>query len=181
MATSDINRNFTYEHYRPFGEKVVNPTGTNNDQWYTAKQFDADIGLSYMQARYYDPVIGRFMSNDPVGFVGNPHTFNRYAYVGNNPYKYTDPTGMAMECVTDDSGNESCTVTPDSEGNDQDNNIDWGTYVIAGDLILGGPTGEGIIPAMAMLGVKQAIKTGIKLTIGGKRKIGNLIRPQELV
>jgi hypothetical protein len=46
-----------------------------------------------MQARYYDPVIGRFMSNDPVGFT-NVHTFNRYAYANNNPYKYIDPDGM---------------------------------------------------------------------------------------
>lgn len=55
-----------------------------------------------MQARYYDPVIGRFYSNDPVGVLGHAeleggagyvHGFNRYSYVGNNPYKYTDPTG----------------------------------------------------------------------------------------
>jgi uncharacterized protein RhaS with RHS repeats len=47
-----------------------------------------------MQARYYDPVIGRFYSNDPAGFNGNnPMTFNRYAYANNNPYKYTDPDG----------------------------------------------------------------------------------------
>jgi hypothetical protein len=61
-----------------------------------------------MQARYYDPVIGRFYSNDPIGFT-NIHTFNRYAYVNNNPYKYIDPTGMectnrdgVTNCVTDD-------------------------------------------------------------------------------
>ena len=53
----------------------------------------------YMQARYYDPVIGRFYSNDPVDAVGhigkgNPvHGFNRYTYANNNPYKYTDPNG----------------------------------------------------------------------------------------
>jgi uncharacterized protein RhaS with RHS repeats len=46
----------------------------------------------YMQARYYDPVIGRFYSNDPIGFT-NIHTFNRYAYANNNPYRYTDPDG----------------------------------------------------------------------------------------
>ncbi len=48
-----------------------------------------------MQQRYYDPVIGRFYSNDPVGFTGEPDTFNRYSYVANNPYKFTDPTGEA--------------------------------------------------------------------------------------
>uniref|UniRef100_UPI0010A04D4F RHS repeat-associated core domain-containing protein n=1 Tax=Ningiella ruwaisensis TaxID=2364274 RepID=UPI0010A04D4F len=47
----------------------------------------------YMQARYYDPVIGRFYSNDPVGFTGEIDTFNRYSYVANNPYKYIDPNG----------------------------------------------------------------------------------------
>jgi hypothetical protein len=52
-----------------------------------------------MQARYYDPVIGRFYSNDPVGYTPeNPvMSFNRYLYVNNNPYKYTDPTGMILE------------------------------------------------------------------------------------
>ena len=45
-----------------------------------------------MQARYYDPVIGRFYSNDPIGFR-DVHSFNRYAYANNNPYKYVDPDG----------------------------------------------------------------------------------------
>ena len=51
-----------------------------------------------MQARYYDPVIGRFMSNDPVGYTAkNPvMSFNRYLYVNNNPYKYTDPDGKLL-------------------------------------------------------------------------------------
>jgi uncharacterized protein RhaS with RHS repeats len=48
-----------------------------------------------MQARYYDPVIGRFYSNDPIGYT-NVHTFNRYAYANNNPYKYVDPDGEAV-------------------------------------------------------------------------------------
>ena len=51
-----------------------------------------------MQARYYDPVIGRFYSNDPVDAAtflrqGNIQGFNRYAYANNNPYKYVDPDG----------------------------------------------------------------------------------------
>jgi uncharacterized protein RhaS with RHS repeats len=51
-----------------------------------------------MQARYYDPVIGRFYSNDPVDALSqlkknDIHGFNRYVYANNNPYKYTDPDG----------------------------------------------------------------------------------------
>jgi uncharacterized protein RhaS with RHS repeats len=49
-----------------------------------------------MQARYYDPVIGRFYSNDPIGFR-DVHSFNRYAYANNNLYKYTDPSGKSAE------------------------------------------------------------------------------------
>jgi len=52
-----------------------------------------------MDARYYDPVIGRFYSNDPIGFR-DLHSFNRYAYANNNPYKYIDPTGMVTVLVT---------------------------------------------------------------------------------
>jgi uncharacterized protein RhaS with RHS repeats len=52
----------------------------------------------YMQARYYDPVIGRFYSNDPVGFK-NMHNFNRYAYANNNPYKFTDPDGRNASLI----------------------------------------------------------------------------------
>jgi uncharacterized protein RhaS with RHS repeats len=52
-----------------------------------------------MQARYYDPVIGRFYSNDPVDTLGHfkngdqTSGFNRYRYAKNNPYKYVDPDG----------------------------------------------------------------------------------------
>ncbi len=55
-----------------------------------------------MQARYYDPVIGRFYSNDPVGYTAkNPvMSFNRYMYVNNNPYKYTDPNGEFLNLAT---------------------------------------------------------------------------------
>lgn len=82
---------------KPFGESIGNET---NDLGYTGHKHDIDIGLTYMQARYYDPVIGRFYSNDPVEaatFIsrGNVQGFNRYAYANNNPYKYVDPDGKA--------------------------------------------------------------------------------------
>ncbi|MCL1137723.1 RHS repeat-associated core domain-containing protein [Shewanella pneumatophori] len=56
-----------------------------------------------MQARYYDPLIGRFYSNDPIGATGHDsvvHGFNRYAYGNNNPYKYKDPNGESPVCLT---------------------------------------------------------------------------------
>jgi hypothetical protein len=46
----------------------------------------------YYRARYYDPNIGRFLSEDPIGFAGSGKNF--YAYVGNSPVIFTDPSGM---------------------------------------------------------------------------------------
>ncbi len=80
------------QHNLPFGETVETP---KNDVGYTGHKFDTDLGLSYMQQRYYDPAVGVFYSPDPVGYTDeNPvMSFNRYLYVNNNPYKYTDPDG----------------------------------------------------------------------------------------
>jgi len=82
-------------NYKPFGDSIETP---KDDVGYTGHKFDTDLGLSYMQARYYDPVIGRFYSNDPIGYTAkNPvMSFNRYMYVNNNPYKYTDPDGKLL-------------------------------------------------------------------------------------
>jgi RHS repeat-associated protein len=67
--------------------------------------YDDELGLNYMQARYYDPVIGRFYSNDPVDAVSHLSNaeeimgFNRYSYAVNNPFKYTDPDGKAVFAI----------------------------------------------------------------------------------
>jgi RHS repeat-associated protein len=82
------------EHYGPYGEKL---NGVNDKIGYTGHAYDAESGLTYAQARFYDPAVGRFMSIDPIGFTGNPASFTRYAYANNNPFAYTDPTGMASE------------------------------------------------------------------------------------
>lgn len=50
---------------------------------------------SYYRARYYNPATGRFLSEDPLGFWGSGTNF--YAYTGNNPISYRDPTGLANE------------------------------------------------------------------------------------
>ena len=83
------------QNYLPFGKELEAPAeNSGNDINYTGHQRDDESDLTYMQARYYDPVVGRFYSNDPIGFVpDNIHSFGRYTYVNNNPYKYTDPNG----------------------------------------------------------------------------------------
>ncbi|MCW8880586.1 MAG: RHS domain-containing protein [Kangiellaceae bacterium] len=84
------------ESYNPYGETRLNPSANQNDVGFTGHQKDSTTGLTYMQARYYDPLIGRFYSDDPVKFdQKSPVSFNRYAYANNNPYKYVDPDGKA--------------------------------------------------------------------------------------
>jgi RHS repeat-associated protein len=69
---------------------------------FTGHEDDAATGLSYMQQRYYDPGIGRFLSVDPVTADGNTGgNFNRYWYANNNPYKFTDPDGRLVETFVD--------------------------------------------------------------------------------
>lgn len=78
--------------YDPFG--ALTNRVANNRPGYTGHVMDAPTGLTYMQQRYYDPTIGRFLSVDPVMADGNTGgNFNRYKYASNNPYRFTDPDG----------------------------------------------------------------------------------------
>ena len=83
--------------HTPFGESLIHPDETDDQSDYTGHIRDKATGLTYMQARYYDPVIGRFLSEDPVTMLDmdmNPGYFNRYAYTFNDPVNLIDPTGM---------------------------------------------------------------------------------------
>ncbi|WP_222937636.1 RHS repeat-associated core domain-containing protein [Spartinivicinus ruber] len=79
------------------------PKAATNRRGFTGHVQDRDLGLVYMQARYYDPVLGRFMAIDPVDVLDyikkdNPvFGFNRYA--NNNPYGYIDPDGLEIKII----------------------------------------------------------------------------------
>ncbi|NNE57721.1 MAG: hypothetical protein HKN36_06400 [Hellea sp.] len=101
-GTDDTGAILWTEQYTPFGISLVNNAANDNQAGFTGHIKDTDTGLTYMQARYYDPVIGRFLSHDPVQFsVEQPLMFNRYGYVGGNPINATDPTGM-LKCEGDE-------------------------------------------------------------------------------
>jgi RHS repeat-associated protein len=61
---------------------------------FTGREWDPETGLYYYRARYYDPKVGRFISEDPIGFAGG---LNFYGYVGSNPINYRDPFGLFMD------------------------------------------------------------------------------------
>jgi RHS repeat-associated protein len=99
----------TRRDFMPFGEELpagnANRTATNKygsgaddlRQRFTGYEKDSETELDFAEARYYDNRYGRFTAVDPMlasGQSSNPQTFNRYAYVQNNPVVLTDPTGM---------------------------------------------------------------------------------------
>ncbi|MGN7830405.1 RHS repeat domain-containing protein [Pseudoxanthomonas sp. 22568] len=79
-------------NYEPYGVVIGKP---NYDGiGFTGHVQDATTGLTYMQQRYYDPQVGRFLSVDPVTAYASPGAnFNRYWYANNSPYNFTDPDG----------------------------------------------------------------------------------------
>ena len=115
VAVSDgKGRVLWYEDTDPYGEglgrnssdvitSVGNPIveSADNRMGYAGHEKDNNSGLTYMKARHYDPMIGRFYSNDPVGSSpSSPVQFNRYSYVSGNPYGYVDPDGKERVGVT---------------------------------------------------------------------------------
>jgi len=99
LGTMDKLGNVTQiTDYRPYGS----PAGSTqpiNGPGYSGHVSDLESQLIYMQARYYDPQVGRFLSTDPVSPTpGDMFLTNRYAYVNNNPIKNTDPSG---KCIWD--------------------------------------------------------------------------------
>lgn len=82
-------------NYDPYGGPIGK---TVNGLGYTGHVMDGATGLTYMQQRYYDQGVGRFLSVDPVTASSvNGGNFNRYKYASNNPYTFLDPDGRQDE------------------------------------------------------------------------------------
>jgi RHS repeat-associated protein len=88
LATDASGGVLSEMRYTPYGETRSGDMAT--DRRYTGQRWEDGIGLYDYNARYYDPVLGRFISADTiVPEPGNPQSLNRYAYVLNNPLKTT--------------------------------------------------------------------------------------------
>ncbi|MGO1069705.1 RHS repeat domain-containing protein [Lysobacter sp. CA199] len=93
VAVTDANQNVIERtEYEPYGAQINRPV--QDGPGYTGHVSDAATELSYMQQRYYDSTLGRFLSVDPVTTDSSAGAnFNRYRYANNNTYKFTDPDG----------------------------------------------------------------------------------------
>jgi RHS repeat-associated protein len=75
-------------------------TASDRANQYNGRVFDPGTGFHDYGARMYWPQIGRFISADSYqGDIGNPASLNRYSYVLNNPYRYTDPSGHETQVI----------------------------------------------------------------------------------
>lgn len=81
----------TYYSYDPFGNTTLSGATNGNEFQYTGRENEGN-GLYYYRARFYSPLLGRFISQDPLGFAGSGP--NLYAYAGDAPTNYTDPFGL---------------------------------------------------------------------------------------
>ncbi len=76
--------------YRPFGQLLSTSGSLSSSVRFTDHRTDDETGLIYMNARYYDPTLGRFLSPDPVlSDPANPQDLDRFAYVRNGPLHNT--------------------------------------------------------------------------------------------
>ena len=115
IAVTDANKALAQtSEYEPYGQ-LLNRTLTDGPG-FTGHVQDATTGLTYMQQRYYDPILGLFTSRDPVTAYRNPvRFFNAYRYANDNPYRLIDPDGRGAITPTPrdrDCNGEPCMTPP---------------------------------------------------------------------
>ena len=94
-SDGDVVNHITYDS---FGQ-VTSETNPDVDFrfGFTGRDVDEETDLYYYRARYYDPAVGQFISEDPIGFSAGDA--NLYRYTSNNPLIFTDPLGLAQEFI----------------------------------------------------------------------------------
>jgi RHS repeat-associated protein len=84
--------------YDAFGNSFTKQGTTPNNYMYRGEQYDSDLNLYYLRARYYNPQTGRFLSRDPEdGNPTDPKSLHKYLYAGGDPVNMIDPMGREAE------------------------------------------------------------------------------------
>ena len=93
-APHDSAATDSYE-YDAFGNALQTSGSTPNNYLYRGEQFDPDLGLYYLRARYYNPATGRFLSRDPIDHsITDPNQLHKYLYANGDPVNAIDPSGQ---------------------------------------------------------------------------------------
>ncbi|MEV3872978.1 RHS repeat-associated core domain-containing protein [Streptomyces sp. NPDC049906] len=123
LAVNATDLTLTQRRTLPFG----GPRGTTPTTWPGSKGFiggtddTQHTGLAHLNAREYDPTLGRFISVDPLLDTNDPQQMNGYTYANNNPHTLSDPTGLRPEGACGGFG-------PCKVGEDKNKNPKWETW-----------------------------------------------------
>ncbi|MDB4884655.1 MAG: RhsA [Gemmatimonadetes bacterium] len=90
------NQTVNAYEYSPAGRLLSATEPVGQPFHFAGRELDPESQLYYNRARYYDPSLGRFISEDPIGLAGG---VNPYVYARNNPVDYTDPSGLEWICA----------------------------------------------------------------------------------
>lgn len=93
LATNATGKVVWRARYAPFGAATIATEKLTLDLRLPGQLFDAETGLHYNRARYYDPASGQYLSPDPLGHPDGP---NPYAYAAFNPLRFVDPEGLLL-------------------------------------------------------------------------------------
>lgn len=132
----------TTVEYLPYGE-IASLTGADSlRRKFTGQELDAETGLYYFGARYYDPWLARFTTaDDRLGaHWTQPDAFNRYAYVLNSPVRNIDPTGHGISGWWKQFLQQAAQYAVDT------------VLIVAGAVVLAGGTAIGAGPAATLIG-----------------------------
>jgi len=101
QLTNSIGQVTDSYEYDAFGNSFTTQGTTPNNYLYRGEQYDSDLGLYYLRARYYNPATGRFLSRDPLdGQQIDPKTLHKYLYAGGDPANSWDPSGRESQIET---------------------------------------------------------------------------------
>ncbi|MHB1128234.1 MAG: discoidin domain-containing protein [Bacillota bacterium] len=152
--------------YDAFGNQVSQKPNIYNPYGFTSGLYDQNPGLYFFSSRYYNPKVGRFITQDSYsGSLTEPWTQHLYTYVGNNPVNYVDPTGHVVQLLAIYAG--AVASSPDTMLDMQ---------MLAYDLAEGNYLEAALdIVGMAIPGVSsQVVKGGVKAGVKVAKKFADL-------
>lgn len=154
--------------YGPYGATA----GESKDgPGFTGHIDDAQTALVYMQQRYYDPILGVFLSTDPVQAHEEPVVyFNRYRYAASNPYRFVDPDGRAIQALWGAPAGAVVEMAAQKATN-PNKPINWTSVVIS--TAVGAVTG-GVGSVARVAAVKGTVSVGqsVAVTAGANAAVG---------
>jgi RHS repeat-associated protein len=172
LTGSIVNRS----QYRPYGEQIQTIAGIQESKGFIGERQDPETGLVYLHARFYDPVLGRFLQADTLDPDIAGVDVNRYAYALNDPINKSDPNGHLAQAVVGavvggifgaivDIAAQMASGTDFSD-------IDWGSVAVSGAIgVVAGATGVGAAGLVSRAGAAfgfSAVETTVAAEVVGQ-------------